>query len=111
MGLLLATILALQTQGGGLPPNVVGAGPVQSPEYLAKRAAANNKFRKLMNGAKTMSVQLEIKQIGNPVVGHAVLILDQAHKLYYHLSWGNDDYTFTILNGEAIEIDKGQRLY
>ena len=107
--LLIAILLG---QGQAVPK---GSGAQQNrdeqKEYLAKRSAANNKFFKLINDAKTFSVDIEITQDKNPVLGHGTLVVAKPGKLYYHLSWGKNEYTYAILNGEATEVDKANQVY
>jgi hypothetical protein len=107
MGLFIAALLL----GNGHVHKNVLLGQGQSPDTMAKRSAANNKFRKLLSNAKTLSVQMDINQVGNPVVGHAVLELKRPDSLYFHLAFGSDEYTYTILNGQATEVDLGNKVY
>jgi hypothetical protein len=83
----------------------------QESDSMAKRAEFNSKFRRMVTGARTLSVQLSIKQEGNPIPGHAVFMISRPNKLYYHLTWGKDDYTFTVVNGRATEVDLGKKVY
>ena len=105
MGLLIAAFLL----ASATPQK--DKGPGQDPAWLARRSAANTKFRKMIDAANTLSVDMDIKQIGNPVDGHAVLVLKRPNKLYYHMQWGNAAYTYTILNGQATEVDLGTKTY
>lgn len=107
MGPLLASIALF----GLTKPAQTNPGQGETPEFLAKRSIANTKFRKLVSGAKTISVEMTIKQNGNPVPGQAVLILERPDRLYYHISWGPDTYTYTILDGHATEVDLANKVY
>src|SRR4051812_38914949 len=106
MGLLVAAILLAQGQVPNVP-HAPGESATQAPsaDFLARRSAANNKFRKFLDGAKTLSVQIEVKQDGVPDVGHAVFILSRPGNLYYHFKWGKNEYTYAIDHGKATEID------
>src|SRR5690242_3909296 len=100
MGPIIAAILISQVQTPALT-RLATEIRQQDPEFLAKRSEANAKFRKMVAAAKTLSVQMTLRQVGSPAIGHAVLTISRPDKVYYHLSWGKDDYTFTILNGKA----------
>src|SRR5689334_9790315 len=102
MGPIIAALVVIQ---GQVPNQGDGQMSPDDPAFMARRSAANNKFRKFLASAKTLSVQMEIKQAGNPVIGHAEFVIARPGNLYYHLIWGKDDYTYTILNGHATEID------
>jgi len=108
MIVLFATIVAMHFK-----PHAVAVSRFQAetPEYLAKRSAANNKFRKWFSTARTLSVDITINQVGNPVPGKATLVLERPDKLFYNLKWAKDDYTYTIDNGVATEVDLGQKSY
>lgn len=103
MGLLIAAFLISRPN---LNPRIQ-----EDPKEKAKNAAANNKFRKLIDSSNTLSVQIEITQKGNPALGHAELILKRPDKLYYHLDWGKAQYTYTVLNGEGTEVDQLNKVY
>jgi hypothetical protein len=112
MGPLLVGLLLARGQGQPVPKGKnAGAQLTQDQEFAKAKALANNKFRKLMTDAKTLSVDFEVHQAGNPVPGHGNLTLVKPYKLYYHLVWGPEDYTYTIHNGMATEIDKNNKVY
>jgi hypothetical protein len=110
----LILICLLLAQGQPLPKGAgraQGQVTAQDAEAAAKRAAANNKFRKLISGTKTLSVDLDVQLEGAPPIGHGTFVMASPDKLYFHLTIGKGDYTYAIHNGQAIEIDKGQKIY
>lgn len=70
-----------------------------------------NRFILFVRGAKTLSVHMSLHRPDRPTDGQADLILARPAKLSYHLTWGPEDYTYTIYNGQGMEVDRGIKLY
>lgn len=70
-----------------------------------------NRFILFVRGAKTLSVHIDLHRPDRPTDGQADLILARPGKLFFHVSWGTEDYTYTVLNGEATEVDRGVKAY
>ena len=115
MPVLLATLVALQFKPKHVAVHAkakaASISQGETPEFAAKRAAANNKFRKWFAPLQSLSVDITINQVGNPVPGKATLVFQRPGQLFYQLKWGKDQYTFTIDNSVATEVDLREKSY
>lgn len=87
------------------------AAKAQVAQGAAGANTANNRFLKFLLGAKEVSVHMALHRQDRPTDGQADLTLQRPGDLFYHLTWGPEDYTYTVHNGQAMEIDKGIKLY
>lgn len=85
------------------------AAHAKSPQQLPGSGA--NRFILFVRGAKTLSVHIDLHRPDRPTDGKADLILARPGKLYFHVTWGPEDYTYTLFNGEATEVDRSVRAY
>src|SRR5579885_2465800 len=112
MGLMLALLVLHVAPRQAVPKR--HASPEQMQQHadqMRKTSEANNKFRKLIDGSKSFSVDFSIKQSGNPELGHANLVVVHPDKLYFHVDFGSDKYTYVIANGTATEVDYANKVY
>ena len=109
MGPILLAALLLSPQAKPVPKGPGAKAEIQKQAQESHNEGANQ-FILFIRSIKTLSVHLSLHRPDRPTDGQADLILARPGKLFYHLTWGPEDYTFAIFNGDAIEIDKGIKL-
>lgn len=72
---------------------------------------ANQRFRDFVGAQKSLSVHITLHRKDIPGDGAADLIMVSPDKIFFHLVWGREDYTYTVEAGRATEIDRGGKLY
>jgi hypothetical protein len=110
MGPILLALLLTSPQAKPVPKGP-GAKAAMQRQVQETHNEDANRFLMFVRSIKTLSVHMSLHRPDRPTDGEADLVLARPGKLFYHLTWGPEDYTFAILNGQAIEIDRGIKLY
>ncbi|MEA2551843.1 MAG: AhpC/TSA family [Fimbriimonadaceae bacterium] len=82
----------------------VAASPQQSPD-------AYDRFVEYLNAAQTLSVHIEFRRQGVDAPGHADLTIVRPDKLRFEVKWGTEDYTYSVVDGHAVEVDRSTKTY
>ena len=80
-------------------------------KQVPKASGATNRFLTFVRSNKELSVHMTLHRPDRQVDGQADLILQQPDKLFYHITWGPEEYTYVIRGGQATEVDKSVKLY
>jgi hypothetical protein len=85
-----------------MPLLIVTAMDVQNPL---------DRFDRFATVVESLSFDMDIQnsQVGSP--GLAQYRMSQPNKAHFAVKWGPTDYSFTMINGKAVEFDRSQQTY
>lgn len=60
---------------------------------------------------KSVSVDLKFRNRFSPVEGTGSLLLDLPNRMLFRVKWSPEDYTYSVIDGSAVEVEHSRRLF